>query len=93
MFKLSTGSRADTETSVARSSLLRFMVAGFAAGLAVEQPIFAKPDTKLRLAETAVLFAIAAVLCHFALGAVEFLEQGSHMRNVARHRSTEKCRW
>lgn len=55
---------------------LRLVIAGFPARLAVEQPVIAEPWVDLRLAQAAVLLAIALVFRHFALRTVEFLLSG-----------------
>jgi hypothetical protein len=62
-----------------------FVVAGVAAGLAVEKAILAEADVEHRLAETTILVAFALVLRHLALGATEFSGAGScgHKNNVA----------
>jgi hypothetical protein len=49
--------------------ILRPQVAGFAAGLAVIQAVFAQPHVKLRMAETAVADAFAPGFRRFALKA------------------------
>ena len=46
-----------------------FVVAGFAARRAIEQPILAQPDINLTLAEAAILLTIALFLDHLALHA------------------------
>jgi len=62
-----------------------FVVAGVAAGFAVQEAVLADPDIELRLAQAAVLIALALVFRHFALGATEFAVAGSggHISNLA----------
>ncbi len=56
------------------------VVAGFAAGWAIEQAILAEPDVNLTLAKAAILLAIALLFDHLALHADVFLpgSSGAH---------------
>jgi hypothetical protein len=49
-----------------------FVVAGFAAGIAVVQAVFAEANVNLRLAGAAILLAFAAFFGHFTLHADVF---------------------
>jgi hypothetical protein len=63
-----------------------FVVAGGAAGLAVEEAVGAETDVDYRLAEAAELFALARTFRLFALRAFVFggTGTGAHENNVAR---------
>jgi hypothetical protein len=63
-----------------------FVVAGFAAGIAVVQAVFAKTDVNLRLAGAAILLAFAAFFGHFALHTDVFLASSRvcHADNLTR---------
>jgi hypothetical protein len=50
-----------------------FVIAGFAAGLAIVQAVFAKANFQQGLAEAAVFFAVAVRFRHLALHATVFL--------------------
>jgi hypothetical protein len=69
-----------------RPRLGYFVIARFAAGLAVIQAILAQADFHQRLAEAAVFFAVAAVFRHLALHAavLPVCRRGGHGRTVAR---------
>jgi len=60
-----------------------FIVAGFAAGRAIEQPVLAEADVNLALAKTAILLAEAFLFHHFTLHADELLSgpSGAHAKN------------
>jgi hypothetical protein len=64
----------------------RLVVAGFPAGFAIHQAIGAYADIDNRLAQTAILFALATILGLFTLRATVFCGAGSgtHGANVSR---------
>lgn len=68
------------------------VVAGCAAGFAVQQAVRAQANVNYGLAETAILFALTAVFWLFALGALAFGRTGSgaHEINVTRRGSLRK---
>lgn len=78
-------SRRKSPVSLSQTLVGGFVIAGVAAGLAVEKAILAKADVDHGLAETTILVAFALVLRHLALGATEFSGAGSggHKNNVA----------
>ncbi len=78
-----------------RVSVRHFVVAGFAAGLAIVEAILAEANLQLRLAGAAVLFALAAVFRAIALHAKVFGFSGGsgHIRNVSRPAECAKFRW
>ena len=62
-----------------------FVVAGGAAGFAVEEAVLTKANFEDRLAEAAVFFAVAALFRHLALhAAVLSRRRGGHRRTVPR---------
>jgi hypothetical protein len=75
------------------------VVAGRAAGLAVEEAVGAETDVDYRLAEAAELFALTRTFRLFALRAFVFggTGTGAHENNVARERDdwnmTEVMSW
>ena len=71
-----------------------FVVAGFAAGLAVEEAVATKANVDLRLAHAAIFLAVAALFEGVALQAAETVFGGRcHKRNLAREREWGKFRW
>jgi hypothetical protein len=54
------------------ASVCNQIVAGLAAGRTIKQPVLAKADFNLRLAQAAILFALAFFFRHFALHAAVF---------------------
>jgi hypothetical protein len=59
------------ESGDPRNLVCRFVVAGLPAGRTVVEAILAEANVDLALAETAVLFALAALLTHITLRAHE----------------------
>jgi hypothetical protein len=74
------------------ASVRRFVVAGRAAGLAVQQTIDAQPHIQLRLAQHAKLLAPAALLGLLALSADDLVRSRfrRHEKSVATHSGRRK---
>ena len=72
-------------TILGRQLIRGLVVAGSAAGVAVQEAVGAEADVELRLAEAAELIALALILGFFALAAAVFGVAGSsgHRNNVA----------
>ena len=65
-----------------------FVIAGGAAGFAVQQAVLANPNVERGLAEAAIFVALALGFGHFTLRAAVFSLAGSgrHRRNVSARR-------
>jgi hypothetical protein len=84
---LAPGMLAGRLASVNEAELVgSFIVAGGAARFAVHEAVLADANFEYRLAETAVLIALALSFRHFALGATVFglASSRGHRNNVAR---------
>ena len=73
--------------------ILRLVVAGFTAGFAVVEAVFAKADGVLSHANVAVAIAFAALFGHFAGGTTEFGLARIHDETLARPGGGEKFHW
>ncbi len=78
-----------------RTVTRNFIIARFAAGLAIVQAILAKADFHQRLAEAAIFFAVATLFRHLALHTTVLpVGRGrSHGRTVTRRTRSGKFRW
>jgi hypothetical protein len=74
-------------------SAFYFVVAGLAAGSAIQEAVGAEADVNLRLAQGAELFAFTLILSHFALHATEFFGDSGHNGTLILSFRREKYPW